>query len=334
MSEPTPPTPPSFPSVRLRRLRGSSSLRELVKETRLVPSDFILPLFVVDGEVCRTPIESLPGVYRMNVDAAVEEAAAANADGVRAVLLFGIPTEKDATGSESDQDDGIVQRALRAIRSAVPDLALITDVCLCAYTDHGHCGLVEGGDVSNDATLPRLASQAVSHARAGADIVAPSDMMDGRVGAIRTALDGSGYNGVAILSYAVKYASAFYGPFRDAAQSAPAFGDRRTYQMDVRNAREAIREVEQDVVEGADILMVKPALPSLDVLRRVKDRFGLPTVAYQVSGEHAALEAAGAVGAIDTEAARLETAYAIRRAGADLMVTYAARQLARQVAWG
>ena len=319
----------SFPASRPRRLRRTAALRELVRETRIEASDLIYPMFIDDRVPARQPVESMPGIDRLGITAAVDEASEAFAEGIRAVLLFGLPSSKDAMGSRADHPEGVIQRALRALRAALPDLVLITDVCLCEYTDHGHCGLLEGDRVANDPTLERLAAQAVSHGAAGADIVAPSDMMDGRVAAIRAALDAARLEDVAILSYAAKYASAFYGPFRDAAESAPAFGDRRGYQMDVRNADEAMREVGLDVAEGADLVMVKPALPNLDIVWRVKDRFGLPTAAYQVSGEYAMIEAAGANGWLDAEAARLEAAYAIRRAGADLVVTYAARRLAR-----
>ncbi len=323
---------PSFPTARPRRLRRSATLRQLVRETRLAPSDFIYPLFVEEAAAAPVPISSMPGVSRWPVDAVAEEAAAAWADGVRAFLLFGIPREKDGRGSAADDPDGVVQRAVRALRARVDAAVLITDVCLCEYTDHGHCGLVEAGRVLNDPTLERLASQAVSHARAGADIVAPSDMMDGRIGAVRSALDDAGLEEVAILSYAAKYASAFYGPFREAAGSAPAFGDRRAYQMDPRNADEALREVALDIAEGADLVMVKPGLPCLDVLRRVKEAFAVPTAVYQVSGEYAMIEAAGARGWIDADAAHLEAVTSMRRAGADLVITYAARRLARIVA--
>lgn len=319
----------SFPTARPRRLRRTASLRELVRETRLEASDLVYPLFIDDRGAARQPIPSMPGIDRLSIEAAVDEAGAAFEEGIRAVLLFGLPASKDARGSRADRADGVIQRSLRALRGALPDLVLITDVCLCEYTDHGHCGILDGDHVANDPTLERLASQAVSHGAAGADIVAPSDMMDGRVGAIRASLDEAHLEDVAILSYAVKYASAFYGPFRDAADSAPAFGDRRGYQMDVRNADEAIREVRFDIAEGADLVMVKPALPNLDVLRRVKDEFRMPTAAYQVSGEYAMIEAAGANGWLDAESASLEAVRAIRRAGADLVVTYAARRLAR-----
>ncbi len=314
--------------VRPRRRRGVR-LRDLVREPRAWPADFVYPLFVRDGSGIREPVESMPGVHRCSVDRLAEEAEAAAEDGVRAVLLFGVPAEKDDRGSRAWAENGVVQRALRRLGETVPDLLLISDVCLCEYTDHGHCGVVEDGEVVNDATLELLARQAVSHAEAGADVVAPSDMMDGRVGAIRDALDAAGRTETAILSYAVKYASAFYGPFRDAAGSAPSFGDRRGYQMDPANAREALREAALDVEEGADLLMVKPALGYLDVVRRVATAFEVPTAAYMVSGEHAMIRAAAEKGWIDGEAAMREAAVAVRRAGADLIVTYAARELAR-----
>jgi porphobilinogen synthase len=271
----------------------------------------------------------MPGVLRFSVDAVVTEAKQVRDAGIPAVLLFGIPDQKDARGSGADAANGVVQRAVDAIKSAEPDLCVITDVCLCEYTDHGHCGIVEKGDVANDPTLPRLAAAALSHARAGADVVAPSDMMDGRVGAIRRALDDRGFEEVAIMSYAAKYCSAFYGPFRDAAGSAPKFGDRRTHQMDPGNVLEALREVEQDIQEGADIVMVKPAVPYLDVITRVKERFGMPTAAYHVSGEYAMLKAAARQGWIDESRAMMETLTAIRRAGADIIITYYAREAAR-----
>ncbi len=317
-----------FPTVRPRRLRREG-LRDLVRETRLAPEDFVLPLFVLPGEDRREPVPSMPGVERLSVDLVAREAAEARDDGVRAVLLFGVPESKDERGSRAWAEDGVVQRAVRAIRERVGDMVVVTDVCLCEYTSHGHCGLVEDGEVLNDPTLELLARQAVSHARAGADVVAPSDMMDGRIGAVRRALDDEGFRNTAILSYAAKYASAFYGPFRDAAGSAPAFGDRRGYQMDPANGEEALREVELDVEEGADIVMVKPALGYLDVVHRVKERFGLPTAAYMVSGEYAMIRAAGQQGWIDDDAVLREAVLSIRRAGADLVVTYAARELAR-----
>ena len=323
----------SYPTVRPRRLRREG-LRELVRETRVDPADFVLPLFVRTGSGVREPIPSMPGVERFSPDTVVEEAAAAREDGVRAVLLFGVPREedKDPRGSRAWAEDGVVQEAVRRLKEQVPSLVVVTDVCLCEYTDHGHCGLVEEGRVLNDPTLELLARQAVSHARAGADVVAPSDMMDGRVGAIRRALDEEGLASTALLSYAAKYASAFYGPFRDAAESAPSFGDRRGYQMDPANADEALREVAMDVEEGADLVMVKPALPYLDIVRRVKTTFGLPTAAYMVSGEYAMVRAAADRGWVDGGAVLREAALAIRRAGADLVVTYAARSLARWAA--
>jgi porphobilinogen synthase len=314
---------------RFRRLRRSESIRALVRETRLSPDMFVLPLFVCEGTGVRREVSSMPGVFNLSVDEAVREVAAARADGVRAVLLFGLPAHKDDVGSASVDPKAPVQSAVRAIKHEVPDLTVITDVCLCEYTDHGHCGIVAGREIVNDATVDRLVRAAVSHAEAGADIVAPSDMMDGRVGAMRRALDTEGFEQVAIMSYAAKYCSAFYGPFRDAAASAPAFGDRRSHQMDPANSDEALREVGQDIDEGADIVMVKPALPYLDVIRRVKDRFNCPTAAYQVSGEYAMLKAAARNGWIDEERAMVETLTAIRRAGADIVITYYAREAAR-----
>ncbi len=319
----------SFPRVRLRRLRRPG-VRDLVRETRPAASDFIYPLFVDATTDAPRPVESMPGVFRLPIEAAVREAAAALEDGVRAFLLFGVPDHKDERGSASWAEDGIVQRAVRRLREEFPDAVVITDVCLCEYTSHGHCGLVEGDRVLNDPTLELLARQAVSHAKAGAQVVAPSDMMDGRVGAIRGALDREGLEDVAILSYAAKYASTFYGPFRDAADSSPGFGDRRGYQMDPANGDEALREVALDVSEGADMVMVKPALGYLDIVYRVKRRFGLPTVAYSVSGEYAMIRAAAERGWLDAEAVLWEAAVSIRRAGADLVVTYAARELARR----
>ncbi len=301
----------------------------MARETRLTAADFIYPLFVCPGDQVAEPVSSMPGVSRYSVDRTVEVAAGVAAEGIAAVLLFGLPETKDATGSASWSDDGIVQRALRAIRAKVPDLVLIADVCFCEYTDHGHCGVLgPGTDVANDATLENLARQAVSLALAGADVVAPSDMMDGRIGRIRRALDDSGLEATPILSYAAKFASAFYGPFRDAADAAPAFGDRRSYQMDPANGREALREVALDVEEGADLLMVKPALPYLDVVREVRRRFDLPLAAYQVSGEYSMLKAAAANGWLDYERVLMESLIAIRRAGADLIVTYGARDAA------
>jgi porphobilinogen synthase len=313
----------------MRRLRRTPVLRRMVRETRLSADDLIEPLFVCPGKGVRNPVPSMPGVDQLSVDQAVETCREIAAAGIPAVLLFGLPESKDAIGSSSWSEQGIVQRALAAIRDAVPDLVLIADVCFCEYTDHGHCGVLDGDAVDNDATLENLARQAVSLADAGADVVAPSDMMDGRVGRIRRALDEAGHAETLILSYAAKFASAFYGPFRDAAGSAPAFGDRRGYQMDPANAREALREVALDVEEGADLLMVKPALPYLDVVRRVRERFDLPLAAYQVSGEYAMLKAAAGHGWLDWERTLMESLTAIRRAGADLVVTYAARDAAR-----
>ncbi len=301
----------------------------MVRETRLASEDLIYPLFVCPGSDVAEAVESMPGVSRCSVDRVLDICVDVTSEGIPAVLLFGLPESKDAIGSTSWSDDGIVQRALRAIKAAVPELVLIADVCFCEYTDHGHCGVIEDGEVSNDKTLENLALQAVSLARAGADVIAPSDMMDGRVGRIRQALDDSGLESTPILSYAAKFASAFYGPFRDAADSTPAFGDRRSYQMDPANGREALREAALDVLEGADLLMVKPALPYLDVVREVRRRFELPLVAYQVSGEYSMLRAAAANGWLDYERVLMESLIAIRRAGADLIITYGARDAAR-----
>lgn len=317
-----------FPAYRARRLRKSEKLRELVRETRLSVTNLIYPLFVGPGTNTVRPIASMPGIAQMSVDRAVAECRETAALGIPAVILFGIPEKKDAIGSEAYADHGVVQQAVRAVKEAVPDLIVMTDVCLCEYTDHGHCGLVKNGDVDNDATLEILAREALSHAQAGADIVAPSDMMDGRVGAIRKALDGHGFDRVAIMAYAAKYASGFYGPFREAAESTPQFGDRRSYQMDPANSDEAMREVELDISEGADIVMVKPALAYLDVICRVKERFGYPVAAYNVSGEYSMIKAAGANGWIDEERIMLEVLLSIRRAGADMILTYFAKQVA------
>ncbi len=313
----------------MRRLRARESLRRLVRETHLEPSQLILPLFVCPGEGVRREIGAMPGNYQLSVDELVKECAEARRLGLGGVILFGIPESKDEMASGAYADDGIVQRAVRAVKQEVPDLVVITDVCNCEYTSHGHCGKVVNGEVDNDATLEWLAATAVSHARAGADIVAPSDMMDGRVAAIRRALDAAGFPHTPILSYAAKYASVFYGPFREAAESAPRFGDRRSYQMDPPNAREALREIELDIEEGADIVMVKPALPYLDIIRQARDRFDVPLAAYQVSGEFSMIVAAARNGWIDRERAMMETLLAIRRAGADLILTYFAREAAR-----
>ena len=314
---------------RPRRLRRTAAMRAMVRETRLSPDMFVYPLFVRSGEALRREIGSMPGVYQMSVDEIVKEAAAAKADGIPAVLLFGLPDQKDVTGSASYDSEAPVQTAVRALKQEVPGLLVITDVCLCEYTSHGHCGLVVGDEIDNDATVQLLVRSALSHAASGADIVAPSDMMDGRVGAIRTALDEAGFTQTAIMSYAAKYCSAFYGPFREAAESAPAFGDRRSHQMDPANVEEALREVDLDIEEGADIVMVKPAMTYLDVITRVKQEFGLPTAAYHVSGEYAMLKAAARNGWIDEPRAMMETLTAIARAGADIVITYYAREAAR-----
>jgi porphobilinogen synthase len=318
-----------FPDYRPRRLRRTATLRRMVRETRLSIDNLIMPLFVVPGRKVAHPVGSMPGVAQLSVDRAVEECKAVHDLGIPAVILFGIPEHKDPEGSGAYSDNGIIQRALTAIKSAVPDLTLITDVCLCEYTDHGHCGIVVDGDVDNDATLDLLAKEALSHARAGADMVAPSDMMDGRVGAIREALDEQGFDQVPIMAYAAKFASAFYGPFRDAAASSPQFGDRRSYQMDPPNGDEALREVGLDLDEGADIVMVKPALAYLDVIWRVKEAYGYPVAAYNVSGEYAMLKAAAQNGWVDEQRAMLEMLTGIRRAGADMILTYFAKDAAR-----
>jgi porphobilinogen synthase len=318
-----------YPEIRMRRQRTTPRIRELVRETRLHPRNFVLPLFVRHGQNERRPIASMPGNFQLSVDELVQDCRKARELDLGGVILFGIPQKKDPTGSEGYADDGIIAQALRAVREDVPDLLLIADVCNCEYTDHGHCGVVVDGDVDNDQTLELLARASVCYAKAGADIVAPSDMMDGRVAAVRDALDEAGFSSTAILSYAAKFASTFYGPFRDAAESPPQFGDRRSYQMDPANGREALREVELDVEEGADMVMVKPALPYLDVLTRVKETFGLPTAAYQVSGEFSMIKAAAANGWIDEQGIMMETLTAIRRAGADFILTYFAREAAR-----
>ncbi len=318
-----------FPAYRPRRLRRSEALRRLVRETRVTVEQLIQPLFVVPGSGVEHPVGSMPGIAQLSVDRAAEQCRELADLGVPGVLLFGIPATKDAGGTSAIDPDGVVPRALDAIRRAAPGLLLITDVCLCEYTDHGHCGLLRDGDVDNDPTLEVLAEEALTHARAGADVIAPSDMMDGRVGAIRTALDANGFADLPIMSYAAKFASGFYGPFREAAESTPAFGDRRSYQMDPANGDEALREVALDIEEGADLVMVKPALPYLDVIRRVKERFGWPVAAYQVSGEYAMIKAAVANGWLDEGRVVMETLTAIRRAGADVIITYYARDVAR-----
>jgi porphobilinogen synthase len=318
-----------YPHYRPRRLRRTATLRRLVRETTVQVDDLILPLFVVPGTGVRREVGSMPGVFQTSVDELLNDAREAFDLGIPGVLLFGIPDEKDDRGSRGHAADGVVQEAVRALRRELPDLLVITDVCLCEYTSHGHCGVLRDGTVDNDATLELLARQALSHARAGADIVAPSDMMDGRVAAIRGALDGAGFTDVPILSYAAKYASAFYGPFRDAAESTPQFGDRRAYQMDPANGDEALREVRLDIQEGADMIMVKPAHAYLDIIWRVRQETGYPVAAYHVSGEYAAILAAGRLGWLDADRAMAETLTAIRRAGADMIITYWAREFAR-----
>jgi porphobilinogen synthase len=314
---------------RQRRLRRTEAIRGLVRETRLSAEAFVYPLFVCEGRGVRREVAAMPGVFQLSVDEAAREAAAAKADGVPAVILFGLPARKDPAGTLASDPEAPVQSAVRAIKRDAPDVVVMTDVCLCEYTSHGHCGILDGEEILNDATVEQLVKAALSHAVAGADFVAPSDMMDGRVGAIRAALDDRGFEGVGILSYAAKYCSAFYGPFREAADSAPQFGDRRSHQMDPANVDEALREVEQDIAEGADIVMVKPALAYLDVIAKVKDRFGMPTAAYHVSGEYSMLKAAAANGWIDERRAMMETLTSIRRAGADIIITYYAREAAR-----
>lgn len=317
---------------RPRRLRRTESIRTLVRETTLSPDDFVYPLFACEGEGVRREIDSMPGAFNLSIDELVREVEAARRVGVRSVILFGVPDTKDAEGSQAYSEDGITQRAIRAIKREVKDVLVIADNCLCEYTDHGHCGVIEGGEVLNDPTLDLLARTAVSQAEAGADIIAPSNMMDGFVAAIREALDESGFDQIPIMSYAVKYASGFYGPFREAAGSAPQFGDRRGYQMDPANSREAMREAELDYEQGADMLMVKPALPYLDIIRAVRERFDLPIAAYQVSGEYAMIKAAGRLGWIDEERVALETLTSIKRAGSDIILTYFARELAQRLA--
>jgi porphobilinogen synthase len=323
--------PMGFPTNRPRRMRRTETLRRMMRETRLGADDFIQPFFVCPGRDVTKPVGAMPGVAQMSVDNVVRAARETWSAGVPAIILFGIPARKDATGSEAWNDHGEVQRAIREIREQVPGLAIVTDVCMCEYTDHGHCGIVKNGDVDNDATLDLLVREALSHARAGADIVAPSDMMDGRVGAIRAALDEEGFADVAIMAYSAKFASAFYGPFREAAESAPQFGDRRSYQMDPPNGDEAMREVALDLEEGADIVMVKPALPYLDLIYRVKHEFNAPVAAYNVSGEYAMIRAAGINGWLDEERATIEALTAIKRAGADLIITYFATDVAKRL---
>lgn len=321
----------NYPTIRHRRLRYNPLVRDLVRETVLTKNDLIYPLFVVPGEKIKKEVKSMPGVFNLSIDELVKECKEVRGLGIPAVILFGIPEHKDEVGSEAYSETGIIQRAVCAVKAEVKDLLIITDVCMCEYTSHGHCGVLRGEEILNDETVSLLAKEAVSHAEAGADIIAPSDMMDGRVAAIRKALDYKGFTKIPIMSYAAKYSSGFYGPFRDAAESTPAFGDRKSHQMDIGNVNEALREVAEDIEEGADIVMVKPAGPYLDVIRKVKDTFGMPTAAYQVSGEYAMIKAAGANGWIDEERVMVEAAFAIKRAGADMFLTYFAKDLAKWI---
>lgn len=321
-----------YPSYRARRMRGTEVFRRMIRETSLSVADLIYPMFAAFGQCIRKEVSSMPGIYQQSVENLVSEAREVHELGIPAVILFGIPEYKDAVGSSACLENGVVQEAIRALKRHVPGLAVITDVCLCEYTDHGHCGVIRDGDVDNDATLDLLCAEALSHARAGADMVAPSDMMDGRVGAIREALDSNGFSHLPIMSYAVKYASGYYGPFREAAESAPQFGDRRSYQMDPANRLEALREAALDVEEGADVLMVKPGLPYLDIVREVRNEFNLPVAVYNVSGEYSMVKAAARNGWIDEERVVMETMTAFKRAGADLILTYHAKDVARLLA--
>ncbi|MBE0538510.1 MAG: porphobilinogen synthase [Ignavibacterium sp.] len=321
----------TYPIIRHRRLRYNPLVRDMVRETVLTKNDLIYPLFVVPGTKIKNPVKSMPGVFQLSIDELVKECKEVRDLGIPAVILFGIPDHKDEVGSGAYDANGIIQQAVRAIKAEVKDLLVITDVCMCEYTSHGHCGVLSGEEILNDETVSLLAKEAVTHAEAGADIIAPSDMMDGRVTAIRKALDYKGFNKTPIMSYAAKYSSGFYGPFRDAAESTPAFGDRRSHQMDIGNVNEALREVAEDIEEGADIVMVKPAGPYLDVIRAVKEKFAMPTAAYQVSGEYAMIKAAGANGWIDEERVMVEAAFAIKRAGADMFLTYFAKDLAKWI---
>ena len=318
-----------FPTYRPRRLRKGSKVRQLVAETRLSVDDLIYPMFVMPGKNKKVPVKSMPGIFKQSTDNLIKEIRQVKKLGIKAILLFGIPNNKDDVGSEGYNEDGIVQLAVREIKKKVKDILVITDVCMCEYTSHGHCGIIKDGDVDNDETLEYLAKMAVSHTVAGVDMVAPSDMMDGRVGVIRDELDGQAFKDVSIMAYSAKYASAFYGPFREAAESPPQFGDRRSYQMDPPNVREALREIELDIEEGADIVMVKPALPYLDVIRAARDEFDHPVAAYQVSGEYSMVKAAGRLGWIDEELVMMETLISIKRAGADLILTYFAKDAAK-----
>ena len=318
-----------YPTVRLRRLRHNPIVRDMVRETHLRKSDLIYPLFVVPGSNVKKEVSSMPGVFQMSIDVLLEECKEVVALGIPAIILFGIPEHKDEVGSDAYNDKGIIQRAVRAIKNEVRDLLVITDVCLCEYTSHGHCGLLRDGEILNDETVELLVKEAISHAKAGADMIAPSDMMDGRMTAIRQGLDENGFNKIPIMSYAVKYSSGYYGPFRDAADSAPSFGDRRSHQMDEANSDEAIREAESDILEGADIIMVKPAGPYMDIIRRLKDEFNIPLAAYQVSGEYSLIKAGGKLGWIDEQRVMLESLLGIKRAGADMILTYFAKEVAK-----
>jgi len=318
-----------FPQFRARRIRGNEVLRNMVRETSLSVNDLIYPMFSAAGRGIRKEVSSMPGIYQQSIEHIVEEAQAAHEQGVPALLLFGIPEKKDAVGSGAYAKDGIIQETIRALKKEVPGLAVITDVCMCEYTDHGHCGIIRDNDVDNDATLELLCKEALSHAQAGADMVAPSDMMDGRVGAIRETLDKNGFSHIPIMSYAVKYASGYYGPFREAAESTPQFGDRRSYQMDPGNRLEAIREAQMDVEEGADIIMVKPGLPYLDIVREMRNEFNLPVAVYNVSGEYSMIKAAAKMGWIDEDRVTMETMLSFKRAGADLILTYHAVEVAK-----
>ena len=318
----------NYPTKRLRRLRYNPIIRDMVRETSLSKNDLIYPLFVIHGENVKNPVKSMPGVFQFSIDNLIKECEELVVLGVPAIILFGIPEHKDEKGSEAYDDNGIIQRAVREIKAKIKNLLIITDVCLCEYTSHGHCGVLDGEEILNDETVSLLAKESVSHAQAGADIIAPSDMMDGRVLAIRKALDYKGFTKIPIMSYSAKYSSGYYGPFRDAAGSSPSFGDRRSHQMDIANGDEAIREIESDIDEGADIVMVKPAGPYLDIIRRVKEKFGMPTAAYQVSGEYSMIKAAGINGWIDEERVMIESLIAIKRAGADMILTYFAKDVA------
>jgi len=318
-----------FPAYRPRRLRRNSNLRKLLAETKLSVDDFIYPMFVMPGKNKKVPVSSMPGIYKQSIDNLIKEIREVKRLGIKAILLFGIPERKDEMGAEGYDEDGIIQKAIKEIKKKVKDIIVITDVCMCEYTSHGHCGIIKDGDVDNDETLQYLARMSLSHAQAGVDMVAPSDMMDGRVGVIRDELDANGFNNIAIMSYSAKYASAFYGPFREAAESSPQFGDRRSYQMDPPNVREALREIELDIEEGADIVMVKPALAYLDVIRAAREEFDHPIAAYNVSGEYSMVKAAGKLGWIDEERVMMEVLMSIKRAGADLILTYFAKDAAK-----